>query len=213
MPIFVSKFRRFLILKDSIAEHFYKYKKLYLLFGILILSALIIGVMAGIKKAQTLDVQGLPDATLLNYLGGKLTIGGVFASRLFTTLGLLIFVWLLCFNIYTGLLNILILVYNAFLLGATCAMLISLFKFAGFINILLVYLPCRLVHLYCLLVLSVVSIKFSFDRCNTASVLSLEYFYNIKAILLIVFVALVISCIFELLLLPWLSSALVVGLN
>ncbi len=213
MPFFVSNFRKFLIIKDSIAEHFGRYKKQYLVLLILIFSALIVGVIAGIKKAQISNIEGLPDITLLKYLSSNINIGGVFASRFFSTIGLLILVWLLSFNRFTSLFSTLILIYNAYIIGATCAMLLSLFRFAGFINILLVYLPCRLLSLLCLLVFSVVCIRFSFDKCNTASVLSFDFYATTRAVLVCVFSLLCISCVFELIFLPWVSSAIIVGIS
>ena len=212
MPFFVSKFRKFLTLKDSVKEHFGYYKKQYILLTVLLLSVFIIGIIVGAKRSVESDVQIIPDTMLVKYLTHHIDIGGLFLSRLFSIIGLLIIIWLLSFNRWTSLLSILILMYASFMVGSTIAMLLAMFKFTGLICVILIYLPCHLVRLFCMLTFSIVCMRYKFENCNYGgSILSMDFFNIIKNVLLAIIISHLVSCLLELILLPWVGSAMIIA--
>lgn len=209
MPFFVSKFRKIQVFKDCIVEHFYKYKMQYLILGVIVLSALIVGLIAGFKKVNEATLATLPDVTFGRYLQNTITLGQLFVSRLFSFVGILILIWLLHFNKWLGLLSVIILIYNAFVVGCTCAILMSLCKFGVFI--MLIYIPCHLLTLFCLIAFTAVCINFSFDTCNSGvGSLSKEFFDSIKFVLIAICLLQLVACILEILLLPWINSAIII---
>lgn len=211
MPFFVSNFRKIQTFKDCVVEHFCRYKTQYIFLFVVVLSAFLIGLIAGFKKAGDSTLEALPDVVFCKYLQCNITLGQFFLSRFFSFVGMLIFIWLLHFNKWTGLLSITILIYNAFVIGCTSAILISLCRFGGIVNVLLVYLPFHLLTLFCLIVFTAVCINFSFDTCNAGcGKLSMEFFGTIKFVLLTILILQLVGCVLEIILLPWLSSAIII---
>ena len=212
MPFFISKSRKISVLKDSFCDHFSKYKPLYLLFLVVLLAGFVVGLISGGQKASLNDISYLPDRIWFGFLSNNITIMQLFFSRVLSLFGLMILGWILCFNKWLSLLNVLIVVYNAFILGATCSMLVGLFRFVGVLNVLLAYLPLHLLSLGCFVCFCVVSVKYAFETCNFGyNVLSKNYFDVIKQSLLVLVCLHFLSCVVEILILPWLSASILVS--
>lgn len=212
MPFFISRTRKITLVKDAVAEHFQKYKSLYILFLIVMIAGILVGIVAGVQKSSVEGLKNLPDMIWCKYLLKETSVWQLFLSRFFSFLCMCCICWFLAFNRWVSLLSLLLIIYNAFILGAMCSILVCSFKFVGFLNMLLVYLPFHLISLLCLVCFCVVCVRYSFDACKTSySVLSFNFFQTIKSIIVLVFASHLLSCLIELIILPWFSATILIS--
>lgn len=212
MPKFISKLHNITIFFDNLAEHFYKHKKQYIIIGILLISAIIVGIIAGFGNANNNCVDNIADITLRRYLNIQMSLGGMFASRIFGVIAISIVIWLFSCNKWLSFINVLLLIYLGFVFGNTCAVIISLFRLGGFINILIVYLPSHLLKLIAFAVFMVVCQKYIYDHCgHKLGILTLDFYYYIKNVLFFTLVMHFVACMLEILLLPLFGGIMVVA--
>lgn len=212
MSRFGFKMHNVIVVKDNIVEHLSRHKKQYLIIGVLLFSAFIVGVIAGFGHHNLTNVSSIPDVVFKRYLNAEISIGTLFLSRILNFVGLSILIWFFSCNKWLSLVNVLILIYQAFVLGATSAILMILFKFSGVINVIIVYLPCYLISLCCFLSLLVACQKYTIDRCNyQGGILSLDFYYSIKNVLFSSIIVYVLVNLLQIVLLPIFSSALIIA--
>ena len=212
MSFFLFRTRRISAFKNDVSEHFSKHKALYWLFLSFLLAGFIVGIIAGVNKSGNSCVEYFPDIVILNFLSSKISVGQLFLLRFFSLFGMVLLIWVLSFNKWTSLLSVLIVLFNSFVLGATCAVLISSFKLVGFLNVIFAYLPCHLVSLLCLIMFSVVSIKYCFESSKFGGcVFYRDYFDCVKGCLILTVLFHFIACILEIIIFPWLSSVIVIN--
>ena len=102
--------------------------------------------------------------------------------------------------------------YKGFNLGVTCAFLVILFSLGGVLNVVFVIIPCNLILLFILIGWSSVCLNYNFECRNFGgSILSKEFYCSIKLILYVFLIVLVLVCLLEILLLPWLSTAIIIS--
>ena len=212
MPKFISKLHNFTIFFDSLAEHFYRHKKQYITIGVLIISSVIVGVIAGFGYANNNSIDNIADITLRRYLNMHMSLGGVFASRVFGFITICIVIWLFSCNKWLSIINVFLLIYLGFVFGNTCAVIISLFRLGGFINILIVYLPSHLLKLIAFVAFMVVCQKYIFDHCgHKLGILTLDFYYYVKSVLFCTLILHFVACLLEVLLLPLFGGIMVVA--
>lgn len=211
MSFFVSKNRKITTIKDDFHEHYVNHKFLYITFIIVLLAGFLIGIIAGCKNANTSGMTNLPDGMLLKFLSCKINVFQLCLSKFIGLIGIMILCWVLCFNRWLGLLSFLIILYNAFIIGASCSIIISCFKLAGVLSVLLCYLPLSLLSLFCLMAFCVITIKYAFVMCGSKfNVLSSDYYLSNKLTLWFLLLLHFLSCVLQLIMLPWLCAAIII---
>ena len=209
MSFFVSKSRSVSVFKDNFSEHFSRYKVLYLVFISFALAGFVVGIISAVHNPLDQKLDHLPDVVLFKYLSSSVSLGQFFLSRVFSLFGMMILCWVLCFNKWLSLLNIVLCVYKGFVIGSTCAFLIQIYKIVGFLNVLLAYLPFCLVSFVCLIVFCVISMKYVFIQNSGCNVLSGDYFCSIKTILFMCMILHFLCCLLQILLLPFISATII----
>lgn len=208
----ISFYRLWITTKSCLKDHFCLYKKWYIIFLSIMITALIIGFVAGIKIASGTDVSKIPDSILVNYIEGDISIFGVFFSRLFSFLGLLILIWATNCKPFLSFVSLIIIIYKSFSLGATCSVLISIFNASGVINVIFLVFPCQLLLLLLLIGWACVCMSYNFScRHYGGSIFSQDFFCKEKITFCVFVSILFVVALLEAILLPWLSAILVIS--
>ncbi len=200
------------IIKYSIGDHFSQYKWEYLILIAIIMTGLIVGFVVGFNRADNFSLSDLPDNVLALYINKKTSGLSVFFSRLFGFLGLCLLI--ICVNAkgYLCWISFFVFLYRSFLIGINCAILISLYKFGGVVNVILLYFPVHLLALFLLLMLGAVCLFWCFNQKNTGySVLSGHFIKENKSLLFLVGVFASALYILECVIMPHITSALFIG--
>ena len=206
--------RRKSFFKYFVTDHISQYKWSYLLFGIIAVLGLIIGFVVGFNRADNFALKDLPDGVLVHFLNNKASAASVFFSRFFGFLGLCLLI--LCVNAKGFLcwISFFIFLYRSFLLGINSAILISLYKFGGVVNVVLIYFPVHLGALFLLLSLCVVCFVCCLRQKNTGySVFSGYFFREHKMLMFLVICVAFVCFLVESIVLPHITSALFIGVS
>ena len=198
-------------LKFELKDHFLQYKKWYIFFSILVGLGLSIGLFVGFSMKTNLTLDKIPETLFVNFVEGKTGLISLVFLRIINMLLLLFGIWLSCFRPWLGLLGSIIIVYRSFVLGVTIASLIILYNVVGMLNIFLLVLPCYILFLFILASFATICISFSFaSRSYGGSVLSINFLCRNKKALLVLLCLMLICVVLELILLPILSSTLLI---
>ena len=201
-------------LKYSISEHFAQNKWAYLIFGLIVLVGLIIGFIVGFNRAENFSLSDLPDATLACLIGKKTSAASMFFSRLFAFLGLCFLLFCVNSKCYLCWIAFFIFLYRSFLFGLNCAILISLYKFGGVVNVVLIYFPVHLISLFLLMCVGVVCFACCVNQKNIGySVFSGNFLRENKGLLLVMICTTIICYLVECIVVPHITSVLFVGIS
>ena len=206
--------RQTIAFKYSLVEHFSEYKWFYFLFALVLLIGLIVGFVVGFNRADNFALKDLPDGVLACFVSKKMSGMAVFFSRLFAFLGLCLLI--LCLNSkgYLCWISFFIILYRAFLIGINSAILISLFKFGGVVNVVLLYFPVHLIITCLLVCFAVVCFVCCINQKNSGvTVFSGCFFQRHRLLILFVFLCAAICFLLEAIIMPHLTSALFVGVS
>ncbi len=199
------------ILRFELKEHFATYKKWYVVFGILLLIGLVAGIIVGISMRTNLTITKVPEKTFVNFVTGKSSIVGLFFSRLGSVVLLCVAIWLSCIRPWIGALGIALIVYRSFMLGVTSAMLVLLYNISGAINVLLIVIPCYMSLLCVLASFAIITMRYSAStKVYGGSVLSRDFWCIHKKPFIFLGMVILFTIVLELILLPLLSSTLLV---
>lgn len=209
-----KNFRRNGFIKYSISDHFFQYKWFYLLFISICLIGIVLGFVVGFNKAENFSLNDLPDTVLVSFINKSISPASMFFSRIFAFLGFFLLIWCLNVKGYLCWISFLIFLYQSFLIGINCALLISLYKFLGVVNVVLVFLPVHLVCLCLLIVWGVVC----FSQCqkqkyNGYSVFNACFLKDKILIFLVILLSSIICYLIECLCLPHLVKTLLISVN
>jgi len=211
MSVLNSFNREVEIAKFEIKDHFSFYKKWYVLLGILLLVGAIVGIVVGLSMKTNLTLAKVPEKLFVRFVQGELNVGSLFFMRIFSALGIAIVVWLCCLKSFLCPLGVALLVYRSFMLGVASVMLIALYNITGLINVLLVVVPCYFSLLFFLLTFLIVCINHcKLSKIYGGSVLSREFWCKNKKTLIIIGILSLVCVVLEIILLPILSSTLVI---
>ena len=207
-----SFYRFWSLLSFSIKDNFYERKKWYLLFCVVVIVGLIFGMLIGIKTAGDASLDKLPDNIIADFLRGNCGLVSVVFARIFTILGLVVAILFCNINRFLSFLAFAILLHQSFCISITSAFLISLFGFGGVLNVIVVILPTKLLFLLGLILLSVISCEHTWRNYRSGgSIFCYEFFACQKSSFLCIGILLLVSIVLELILLPWLSTLLILA--
>lgn len=205
-------YRNFSNAKLEIAEHFCHHKWWYLLVSIFALIGLIIGLVTGFTIAPDATVSKIPDSIYLNYIQGNVSIFGVFFSRIFSVLAVFGLILITNFRPFVCFLNLILLVYRGFVVGATLSLLIVLFNVGGILNVVFIVIPCHFVLLFCVIAWSAVCMCYNIgSKSYGGCVFSRDFMCAHKQSLCVISIICFVAILLESLLLPWLTSAIIIG--
>jgi len=206
--------RRNSYIKYSIIDHFKRYKWVYLFLFVCLILGLILGFVIGFKKADNFSLADLPDSVLVDFINKKISAASLFFSRICSFLGLIFLFWCINCKKFLSFITFIIIFYKAFLIGINCAILMSIYKFGGAINVFFVILPTHLISLFCLLAWGAVCIYFAFkEKTIGYSTFSGCFFREAKGVLFVVILGAILCCLLECLILPHISTAIFIGIN
>lgn len=212
MPKKLSFYRNISTAKIEFAEHFSQYKWWYVLLAVFSVLGLIIGLITGFSIAPDATISKIPDSIFLNFIEGNSSIFGVFFARLFSIIAMFGLIFIFNFKPFLCFLNFIFLIYRGFVLGATISLLIILFNIGGVLNVIFIVIPCHLVMLIALISWSSVCMSFCFStKMFGGCIISKEFFCNNKSVIFVLAIICFIAVFIEALLLPWLTSTIVIG--
>ncbi len=197
-----------------IKENLVLNKWLYIILFAVCLISLIVGFVVGFGRAGDFSIYDLPDTTLVGFITKKTSSATLFFSRFFAFLSLMLLIYVFSSKVFLVWINFLIIVYQSFLLAINTAILISVYKLGGVISVLLVYFPLKFFLLVLLIVWTVVCFRFliSQKKCGI-SVFSSVFLKQNKTILILTIVLAFVVCVLEAILLPYVTSAVFIGIN
>ncbi len=198
------------VLRFGIKDHLGMYKKWYILLIIVLLLAVTIGIVTGFSMKEV-SISKIPEKVYQNYILGKLNVTKLFFSRFFDIASLAMVVYISCFKRRLSIFGMGLLTYKAFTLGITISYLIQLYHIAGVINVLLVVLPCYVLSLLFLGVWFILCMRHCFtSSIYGGSVFSREFWCLHKSSSIFLLTGILLLLVLEVVLLPLLSSTLIV---
>ncbi len=211
MSVLSSLNREVEIIRLEIKDHFSFYKKWYIIFGVLLCVGFIAGAIIVFSMRGNLSLAKVPEKIFVKFVQGELNVGSLFFARLFSVMGLCVMLWLSCLRPYLGLFSVALLIYRSFMLGVTSVILIILFNVSGFINVLLIIVPCYISSLCLLAVFYVICLNHCrVSKVYGGSVCSREFWCGNKKIFAVIGCLVLVCILLEVILLPLLSSSLIV---
>lgn len=200
--------------KISISEHFAKYKWMYVILGAVCLTGLIAGFIIGFNRAENIELEDLPDTILLSFINKEIPNSSIFFARFFSFLGLLILIWVSNCKPFLCFITFIVLLYRSFLIGLNCSILIILYQIGGVINVFLIFLPVHLLALFALLMWCCICFYTNLANKNLGyNILSLDFIGGKKFNILIVVLIAICAYSFETILIPYLTSAVFIGVS
>ncbi len=197
--------------KYLIVDHFLDYKWGYIIFLIIILTGLIFGFILGFNRADNFSITDMPDTIFVKFISKKIGVFALFFSRLFGFLGLVLLILSLCFKPFLCWINFFIVLYHSFLVGINSAILISLFKIGGIVNVIFLYLPINVVCLVLIAVVASIGFLSSIRQKQTGyGVFSAQFFMENKMALLICFMLAFFCFLIEAIIMPHITVALLI---
>lgn len=197
-----------------IADHFARYKWIYLIFGAVCLTGLIAGFIVGFSRAENLELNDLPDTILVAFINKDIAGASLFFSRFFAFLGLIILVWITNFKPFLCFITFIILLYRSFLIGINCAILIVLYQVGGIINVVLIFLPVHLITLFALMIWCTICF---YSNCAhkqlNYKVISVEFWSCSRLNLISVLLLIIVAYTLEAILMPYLTSSIFIGVS
>lgn len=192
----------------NLKDHFCRFKKMYILFLLLMLVGIATGMLTAFKYTGEITIKHLNDNVLVGFLEDKVGAFGLLFKRVFAFCILFFIIIVINIKKFTCFLNFFLILYESYLLGLNCAIFILLFNISGIINVFLVYLPCHLIALITLMGLSTIFCSSCFKLSKYKENIFSQFFWqqNSRAIIFFLSISL-ISFLLEMILLPSFCSA------
>lgn len=205
-----SFYRVFNSISFSIKDDFCEHKKWYLLFIIVLAVGIGFGLIAGINIADDASISKIPDHALRCFLKGDMSIFGVFCTRIISTIILLTIIFVCNIKPLLSFFTFALILYKSFCLGTIAALLVSIFKFGGFVNLIIVILPTQFICLGAMCLFAVICVAHNWQcRGFGGSILCTEFFIRHKFNLILIGILILIAILLELILLPILCNLLI----
>ncbi len=196
----------------GIRDDFCENKKWYTLLFLLVGIGIVCGLIAGIKIAPDVSVERIPDSFLRRFITGDISIWGLVFSRILVDLGLLLIIFVTNCRPFMCFISFVLLTYRAFCFGITSTILIAIFKVGGVLNVILVILPTQILLLLALIIFAVTCISYNFGcKVYGGSIFCAEFWERSHNTIYLSMLLIGIAIILEVLLLPWLSTFLIVS--
>ena len=192
-------------------DHFRQHKKYYFIFLGLMLIGLITGILTVFKFSGEIELEHLNDGVLVDFLEGDTGAFMLLIRRIFSFSLLFFILYIINIKRFTCFLNFILILYQAYILGLNCAVLISLFNLSGIINVFIVYLTCHLLLLISLMGLATIfcSSCFNYKRFGENIFCSSFWQQNGRAIVCLLVLAF-FAILLETILLPTFCNVFVV---
>lgn len=198
--------------KMGLRDGFCENKKWFIVCFVLVVAGIICGIGAGVRLASDVSVARIPDSFLRKFLDGDISIWGLLFSRILVNAGFLLVVFVTNCRPIMCFVSFILLTYRAFCLGITCAILITIFKVGGILNVILVILPTQILVLFALIIFVVTCVSYNFScKVYGGSIFCSEFWLESRNAVYITLTLIGIAIIFETLMLSWLSAFLIVG--
>ena len=199
-------------LKYALREHFLEYKGYYILCAIFVLIGLLTGFFTAFRFSESVTSQNITDVVLVDYLKRNSGWFAILLSRVFSLLSICVILFILCLNKWSSFLSLLVLIYQAYLVGLNSAILIILFNVSGAINVFIVYLPCSLLVLFGMMIIDAIFIKnsWTYSRYNQ-NILCSNFWAMCVNSLMIGFLVALMAFVLQIILLPTFCSAFFVA--
>ncbi|MBQ7977305.1 MAG: hypothetical protein IJ301_01725 [Clostridia bacterium] len=212
MPRINHFYRNISSAKIELVEHISRFKFWYILLGGLALLGVVIGIITGFSIAPDASVSKIPDSIFQNYLQDNTSIFGVFFARIFSIIAMLGIILVTNFRPFLCFLNMIFLIYRGFVVGATLSLLIVLFNVGGILNVVFIVIPCHFTILIGLVIWSVVCMGYNVGSHDYGGcVFSRDFVCTHKQSLCVSLLICFVAVVLEMLLLPWLTSAIIIG--
>ncbi len=146
-------------IKNTLSNFFKYYKGIIIILSIVLLLGVVTGIFTASRYAGKLEMDNIPDSNFVSFICGDKGSFGLFFSY-FVSFSLLIAVIILLSN--APVFNIVVylcLFVLGYRLGFLMSALITLFSFAGIINVVVIILPFELLQLLILMLISAVAIN------------------------------------------------------
>ena len=207
-------YRRVYGVRQSISGHFSCYKVFYILLGVCALAGLILGLTSGFRYSGAVELEHLADNLLIKFIEKDISIISLFLSRFFIVVGLFALIWVANYKPWMCFVTPIIIIYRAFLLGLNCAVLIVLFKLGGVVNVLVVYIPCHFLTLFCLISWGSACMRQNiYTKHTLIGCYSTKFFSKMVTLLIICGAVVLFACTLEAILLPLLTASFFMGIS
>ena len=208
----ISFYRLIMSAKNCLNEHFCKFKTWYVVLLNVAVVGIIVGLVTGLKIAPDSSISKMPDSILRGYIEGNVSIFGVFFSRFFSLLGIMLLIWATNCKPFLCFVSLLALVYQSFSIGATIAFLITLFNVGGILNVIFIVIPFHLLFLFVLMGWTCVCVGYNFECKNFGgNIFSRDFICNARFTFALFVCLMLLGVFLEALLLPWFASAIIIG--
>lgn len=176
-------------------EHFRNNLYRYVLIGVSIIIAIILGVYLAISGFSYTSLLTSADKNIFGYISGTAEYISIFSSRIWALLLCVLLIF--CFNLIreTAFLNYIYLGYQMSLIVLSSSAIISVYGLSGVINVVLFVLPINIINIALLAYLAVISMERAYYMRQLkagffASFKEISYFKNF----LIVLIMLIVFC-------------------
>ena len=211
MSKFYSFYRNMSVARCELREHLSIFKWWYIWLAIFVIIGFIIGLITGFTIAPDATIDNIPDSILTSFICRDISVFGVFFARIFSMLAIIGIVFLANIRPFLCFLNVIFLVYRGFIVGATFALLIVLFNVSGILNVIFIIIPCHFTILLCLISVSAVMMSYNINsRIYGGGVCTKAFFCEYKRYFMITGTILFAAILYESILLPWLTTAMIV---
>ncbi len=194
--------------RNALANFFRVYKTLLIVLSIIVLLGLVTGIFTASKYSGTLEMENIPDSNFVSFISGDKGSFGLFFSY-FVNFALLIGVIILLSSTpvlpFVACVCLFVLGYR---LGFLVSALITLFSFAGIINVVVIILPFELCLLFIMIVITAISIyKYRIYKkygCTNTGV-------NYKRLYLLLIILFVIVLFIKCMIMPIINITIIVN--
>lgn len=191
----------------DIRYFFKKNQKIYLWFLIFFFIGIIAGIFVAVSNDSYLTLLSVKDKNLFDFVNGDINYSKQVVRLIIKNFVFEILIFVLCLNFYSGLISFFLVSYQSAILFLTIVAMISEFGFSGIMIVLFLGLPVNIV----LFLLNIIFAGFCFSRSVNARRLKMfSYGFNHNefwlALIVLVFIVIVFSCLINLLFLLILRS-------
>lgn len=163
-------------IKDEVEGHFKRNLIQYVISLIFIIVGIIIGVYFILTSISISSLLTTSNKTMIDFINGTANYREMFSSRFVDILICFLILFLFNFNYYTSFINYIFIGYQSSLCTIICGALITLYKVAGFINVIFFVVPINIINLAIMVVFNICGI----EKCRVQKSLHIRFFQSFK---------------------------------
>lgn len=154
-----KSFRFFYRINNITNAYFKQYKATFLVCTLFVLLGILTGVLTVLKYSKSITIENIFDNNLLLVLKGDRSSFGLFFSYLLIHSIIFCIIILLNQKPWLITLTALCLVYLGYVFGYNFIILITLFGFVGFLNVIIIIVPVELFLIFITITIAAIAIK------------------------------------------------------